>query len=176
MRRASLLAALLLAACGSGEEAGGNDVTRSIEEGEVATERLPSAPDNLQDDQRNEVIPLDPPPPSPDPSPATLTAFPASFQGRWGLVPNDCVPGRSDNKGLMEIGPNSLRFYESRGTATELLQPRPGRVEADLAFTGEGMEWTRVNALTLLSDGKTLVREERDPGASFRYFKCPDRT
>ena len=36
-------------------------------------------------------------------------------KGRWGLVDNDCVPGRADAKGLMIVAADGLGFYESRG-------------------------------------------------------------
>lgn len=160
---------LLLAACGGGTE-NANTAEEESSARPVVQERVP---ENLTDDPRNEAVPLDPPPPSPGATPATLTAFPPAFRGRWGLVVADCQPGRSDAKGLMEVGPDTLRFYESRGTARKLVQPRPGRIEATLAFSGEGMEWSATQALTLTNDGQTLVREERDPPSSLRYTKCP---
>lgn len=162
---------LLLAACGGGSE--GANTADEESAGQPTMQQ--GVPENLTDDPRNEAIPLDPPPPSPAPSatPASLSAFPATFQGRWGLVAADCQPGRADAKGLMEVGATTLRFYESRATATALTRPRPARVEARLAFTGEGQEWTRVNALTLINDN-TLVREERDPATSLRYARCPE--
>lgn len=179
--RALLLALLLpLAACGGPSTETGQDP--SADEGE-GTQPLvqEGVPENLVDDPRNEAVPLDPPPPDPNrtpqptasASPATLKAFPVAFQGRWGLVPNDCQRGRADAKGLMEVAPTTLRFYESRGTVRSLTQPRPDRIEATLAFTGEGMNWTATQALTLIRDGLVLVREERDPPSSLRYTKCP---
>ena len=48
------------------------------------------------------------------PLPAPTATIPAGLQGRWGLTPADCVPGRSDAKGLLIISPGELRFYESR--------------------------------------------------------------
>lgn len=177
--RALLLALLLpLAACGGPSTETGQDP--SADEGE-GTQPLvqEGVPENLVDDPRNTAMPLDPPPLDPNrtpkvaASPATLKAFPAAFQGRWGLVPNDCQPGRADAKGLMEVGPTSLRFYESRGTAQRFAQSRPDRIETTLAFTGEGQEWTATQALTLIRDGLVLVREERNPPSSLRYTKCP---
>jgi hypothetical protein len=163
---------LALAACGGGSE--GANTADEEAAGQPTVQQ--AVPENLTDDPRNEAIPLDPPLPSTSSAastPASLSAFPASFRGRWGLVAADCTPGRADAKGLMEVGPTTLRFYESRATATALTQPRPARVEARLAFTGEGQEWTRMNALTLVNDN-TLVREERDPATSLRYARCPE--
>lgn len=182
----TLLAALLLAACGQTSTQTGQDPSAG-EGGDNATQPTvqQAQPENLMDDANNEAVPLDPPPPDPNAAPKTapgagtspvaLQAFPASFQGRWGLVVADCEPGRADAKGLMEVGARSVRFYESRGAPTKLAQPAPGRIEATFAMTGEGQEWTAVQALTLQGDGKVLVREERDPPAALRYAKCPAR-
>ena len=48
------------------------------------------------------------------PLPAPASSIPAALQGRWGLTPADCMPGRSDAKGLLTITADGLRFYESR--------------------------------------------------------------
>lgn len=165
---------LLLASCGGPSTETGQD--KSADEGEAtqATVQQP-VPENLTDDPRNEAVPLEPPAAGATPKPAALTEFPATFQGRWGLVPADCEPGRSDAKGLMEVGPKSLRDYESRGNVTRLLERDGGGVEAVLAFTGEGMEWTSTQAFTLQQGGRALVREERSPPTSLHYTKCPVR-
>jgi hypothetical protein len=181
--RVLLTAALfLLAACGQTSTQTGQDPSAGEGKDEAAQPTVQQGqPENLMDDGNNQAVPLDPPPPDPNAapkaaaSPAALQAFPASFQGRWGLVAADCEPGRADAKGLMEVGPKSLRFYESRGIPTRLAQAAPGRIEATLAMTGEGQEWTAAQALTLQADGKVLVREERDPPAALRYAKCPAR-
>src|SRR5215212_795465 len=51
--------------------------------------------------------------------PAPAATIPAALQGRWGLSPADCMPGRSDAKGLLIISPGELRFYESRAVPAE---------------------------------------------------------
>jgi hypothetical protein len=168
-----LPALLVLAACGGPSTQTGEDP--SAGEGDAPQPTVQQqVPENLVDDAGNEAVPLEPPPLQPTPSASPVGTFPASFQGRWGLVPADCEPGRADAKGLMEVDAKTLRFYESRGTVTRFVQPRPGRIEATLAMTGEGQEWTRTDAFTLSSDGKALIREERDPPASLRYARCPN--
>src|SRR5215210_8614734 len=42
------------------------------------------------------------------------SAIPASLHGRWGLTPADCTSTRGDAKGLLIVGPDEIRFYESR--------------------------------------------------------------
>jgi hypothetical protein len=173
--RPILPALLLLAACNQTSTETGQDPSSGEGGGGAQPTTLEAQPENLMDDPRNEAVPLEPPPPQPAPSasPAALTAFPTAMYGRWGLVPADCEPGRADAKGLMEVGPTTLRFYESRGTVQRLAQPRSDLIETTVAMTGEGQEWTAAQAFTLLRDASVLVREERDPPASLRYRRCP---
>jgi hypothetical protein len=77
---------------------------------------------------------------------------------------------------LLTIAGNRLSFYESRGEAVKLHQLQPTQVAFDLPMSGEGMTWSEPTTLTLLDDGKTLVREVKgspDRAGSFRYSRCP---
>jgi hypothetical protein len=176
MRLTILSAALCLAACSGGETA-----NNESSGGSAAVEPTPT---NLIDDSRNTLVPLDPPGngaatspvPLPTASPSPIAAMPADFQGRWGMVANDCDPKRDDNKGLLTIAGNRLSFYESRGGATGIRQLQPTQVAFDLPMSGEGMTWSEPTTLTLLDAGKTLVREVTgapDRAGSFRYSRCP---
>ena len=168
MARLLILAALLpLAACGGGEEAGNNS-------SDQATTTVEPVPSNATVDPQNTVVPL---PPAASPTPVAASGFPAEYQGRWGMVPNDCDPARDDAKGLMVVGADRLTFYESRGTPTRIEQTTPTRLVAELGFTGEGQEWTRRTSFTLADGGRTLVTETPDdpepPMRSLRYSRCP---
>lgn len=174
---ALLPSALLLAACSGGETADNES------SGSAATE---PTPDNLSIDPQNTLVPLDPPGnatvtspvPLPTASPVAISAIPNGFEGRWGMVPNDCDPTRADTKGLLTIVGNRLSFYESRGSAGGIRQLEPSRIGFDLSMSGEGMTWSEPTTLTLLDDGKTLVREVTgapDRAGSFRYSRCPAR-
>jgi predicted small lipoprotein YifL len=126
------------------------------------------------------------PPEATDPTPAATTdstAFdaqpatqlPAAMQGRWGLVPADCEPGRADAKGLLVIAPRRLEFYESAATLTDISESAPGRIRASFDFTGEGMSWQRDMTLAVGDDGRTLVRREFGEDAAtepLHYTKC----
>ncbi|MCL6729623.1 hypothetical protein [Sphingomonas hankyongi] len=96
--------------------------------------------------------------------------IPAALQGRWGLGANDCIPGRSDAKGLLTITGDELRFYESRAKPTSNVETDDDSMSGDFAFTGEGQSWTKFQALKL--QGQDLVRTETNPSASFNYAKC----
>lgn len=103
-------------------------------------------------------------------APTAQAALPAAMQGRWGLTPADCAPGRSDAKGLMTISADELRFYESRAVPGADVQTSPQMVSGNFQFTGEGQTWTRYEAIKV--DGQTLIRTESGPTASFTYAKC----
>ncbi len=172
---AAVLPFMLLAACSGGETANNESG------GSAAVEPTPG---NLSIDPQNTLVPLDPPGNAaidsparvPTASPSPIAALPAAFTGRWGMVANDCDPKRADNKGLLTIAGNRLSFYESRGEAAKLRQTQPTQVAFDLPMSGEGMTWSEPTTLTLLDDGKTLVREAKgspDRAGSFRYSRCP---
>ncbi|MES1928351.1 hypothetical protein SADO_03810 [Salinisphaera dokdonensis CL-ES53] len=102
--------------------------------------------------------------------------IPETIQGRWGLVPADCEPGRGDAKGLLVIGPTQLRFYESTGTLGRIAERDASRIRAEFAFRGEGMTWRRDEVLDAQEDGQTLIRREYGEGAApgpFEYRRCP---
>lgn len=109
------------------------------------------------------------------PAPQPIAAIPPPFQGRWGLVPADCEPGRADAKGLMEVTGEGLRFYESRGRPAELTQIDAASLRGRFAFAGEGMEWERTVTLRLVDGGEALLRSEEGTDAlpqPLRYSRC----
>ena len=163
MRSTILLAAALgLAACSGGESA-----NNESSGGSAAVEPTPN---DLTVDPQNSVVPI------PAVSPSPLAAIPPDFQGHWGMVSGDCDASSGADKGSLTIAGNRLSFFESRGTAETVRQTRPGQIAFDLPMSGEGMTWREPTTLTLLDDGKTLVREATgspDRAGSFRYSRCP---
>lgn len=96
--------------------------------------------------------------------------IPAAIQGRWGLTPADCEPGRSDAKGLLTISGGDIRFYESRGTPGTSIETGPMAISGNFNFTGEGQSWSKYVSLKL--QNQELVRTERNPVASYTYARC----
>jgi hypothetical protein len=96
--------------------------------------------------------------------------IPAVLQGRWGMTPADCTSTRGDAKGLLLISGDSLKFYESVARPAPDVKTSSDSVSGSFAFTGEGMNWTRYQALEL-QQGK-LVRTESDPMTSYTYARC----
>lgn len=94
--------------------------------------------------------------------------IPAQYHGRWGMGANDCDPGRDDNKGLITIDPMTLRFYEATATLTELRPAIATSFSGNFRFSGEGMNWEKVETLTV--NGNTLIREDKD--GAFTYQRC----
>ncbi|NIJ19508.1 putative small lipoprotein YifL [Sphingomonas naasensis] len=163
MRNTVMIAALLsLAACGGGgERTPANDTVAVPENGAV-------------------TLPAPPATPADTPSTASSaadsgTGIPAALQGRWGLVPADCTSTKGDNKGLLTISGDTLRFYESVGTLGNVVSREPTRIVADFAMTGEGQQWTRRMVLDMHESGKTLIRRELGDDAMpnpLRYQRC----
>jgi hypothetical protein len=96
--------------------------------------------------------------------------IPASFHGRWGMTPADCMPNRSDNKGLLVVSADGLRFYEALAEPAGELRLTSKSVSGSFAFTGEGENWQRHEVLEL--QGHKLVRTESPPMASYTYARC----
>jgi hypothetical protein len=102
--------------------------------------------------------------------PAATMPIPAKFHGRWGLAPGDCTSTKGDAKGLLVVGADGLRFYESRAVPGADADIDAGSISGHFNFTGEGRSWSRYEALRV--DGARLVRTESNPAASFSYAKC----
>ena len=109
-----------------------------------------------------------PPPISPNADAGAI--IPAQFQGRWGLTPADCISTRGDNKGLLVITGDALKFYESRAVPGISIEKSANSISGEFNFTGEGQSWTKYESFKLQPDG--LMRTERSPAASYTYAKC----
>lgn len=103
-------------------------------------------------------------------TPGPAAAIPAALQGRWGLTPVDCTSTLGDAKGLLIVGADELRFYESRAVPSPGIQTSPNSVSGNFAFTGEGQQWTKYESFEVQKD--KLIRAERDPVESFTYVRC----
>ena len=101
--------------------------------------------------------------------------IPAALRGRWGLVAADCTTANGDDKGLITVDAESIRFYESRAVLNTVKEVRESRVVASFDFSGEGQTWSMEETLDLQGDGKQLVRTEKGENAMtepLHYTKC----
>jgi hypothetical protein len=96
--------------------------------------------------------------------------IPVAIRGRWGMTPADCTSTRGDAKGLLEIGPDSLKFYESRAVPGTSIETEEDGISGNWNFTGEGQKWSKYVSFKL--EGKVLTRNERNPVASYNYARC----
>ena len=106
---------------------------------------------------------------------ATDGEIPVALRGRWGMVAADCDPAEMANKGLMEVSPTTLKFYESLGTLTQTSETGPMRIRATYDFEGEGMQWQREILLEGETGGEALMLTEFGEDAAAeprRYEKC----
>ena len=102
--------------------------------------------------------------------PASATKIPVAYHGRWGMAPGDCSSTRGDNKGLLTITANEMRFYESVAVPGSTFVVGASDIRGDFNFTGEGQSWTKFQSLRF--DGQELIRTESNPTASYSYAKC----
>jgi hypothetical protein len=112
---------------------------------------------------------------APTASATAAEGIPAALRGRWGLVPADCTSTRGDAKGLLTIGPKTLKFYESVGTLALETARSDSMLRGQFAFSGEGMTWTRDETLSVSGDKLTRTEtggDEPGSGGPFTYTKC----
>lgn len=98
----------------------------------------------------------------------TAAAIPATYHGRWGMVPNDCQPGRDDAKGLITIDGKTVKFYEAVATLKEQRPAIATSFAGQFDFTGEGQNWKKV--MTFTRTGDKLTRSEEE--GTFTYTRC----
>lgn len=99
--------------------------------------------------------------PTPSASPTRAEkSIPLALRGRWGLVAADCTSTKGDAKGLITIGVDSVRYYESVAKLGKVTKRSDTSLAASYAFSGEGMEWQRDMTLKLQEGGKSLVKQE----------------
>jgi hypothetical protein len=106
--------------------------------------------------------------PAPPPLARPANVIPAQYHGRWGMNANDCDPRRSDAKGLITINGGTMRFYESVATLREQRPAIATSFSGLFGFTGEGMNWSKVQTLTRTGD--TLKRA--DDEGTYTYRRC----
>jgi hypothetical protein len=113
--------------------------------------------------------------PAATPQPVVRDTIPEALRSRWGMNAADCDASRSDAKGAMQVGADSLKFYESVGKLNRINSLSDKGIGAVYDFTGEGQEWQLTMELTLSPDGKTLTRKDSGPDAlpdTLTYQRC----
>lgn len=88
------------------------------------------------------------------PGPVTAETIPAAFRAVWDYVEGSCDPA-SDLR--VEIGPETMQFYESFGEVTRIEVAGPQDIVVSLAMEGEGETWEMARRFTLSDDGRRLT-------------------
>lgn len=145
-----LLAALALAACGSGQSEPG-----------APPEASPTVAATMS---------------TPAPSPAAA-AIPARFIGVWDAETGSCNPA-SDLR--LDIAPATIGFYESQGTLTRIAEGVDGSTVVELAMEGEGETWEMTMTMSLSGTGaaeRLIVQHKAQAGEPvpepLRLKRCP---
>ncbi|WP_155806030.1 hypothetical protein [Erythrobacter litoralis] len=115
---------------------------------------------------------LDAPPPAPMAQLGAPKPVPTKFQGVWDFIDGNCS---RDSDLRLEIGANSLQFYESMGTVNGYEQPNPDTVILNLAMEGEGERWEERTRMSLVDGGKFLVMSDVSgygSGQGIRRKRC----
>jgi hypothetical protein len=151
---APLLALAVLSGCSkpAADEGTSNEV-----ENPASTESVPSVP-------------------APE-TPLPAIAIPEPVRGEWGINAADCDVSTGAAKGNLQIGADSLKFYESVAKLDRVNSLSKMGIGAEFKFSGEGQEWTRTMELSVSPDSKTLTRREFGPDAMeepLTYQRCPE--
>lgn len=101
------------------------------------------------------------------PNPVTAD-IPVQYHGRWGMTLADCTSTRGDAKGLIDIGDQTIKFYEAVATLREQRPAIATSFSGLFSFTGEGQNWEKV--MTFTRTGDTLKRAEE--AGTFTYTRC----
>ena len=171
MRLIALATLAALAACNAADapEEQPAETSNVMAEPPVANIAAP-APDAAEPGSTNESAPA-----NGTTEETAALVIPAALRGRWGLVPADCTSTRGDNKGLLTITEDRLRFYESRATIARINEQDESRIDADFDFEGEGQTWSRRMTLDAQDGNTVLIRRETGADAMpgpLRYEKC----
>lgn len=103
--------------------------------------------------------------PSPAPGTSSSAIVPTAFRGLWAATAQDCTDAGSESR--LEIGPDVLRFHESRGRVLTAEVDGP-RLSVALRIAGEGELRDARHAYALSANGDRLT----DVSTGFARMRC----
>ena len=95
---------------------------------------------------------------------------PSQFRGEWNVDLSACGTDTSDTR--LQIGADSIRFWESEGPVTEIKRHGVSEFTATVRLSGEGESWNERLHFRLSPDGKTLI-DLRPDSDGFSRKRCP---
>lgn len=161
--RAGLMVVLALAACArepDGNFAANQDAAANVKAPATNQPVLPV----------NDVTEPTPPPAGDGADEPAAKTIPAALHGRWGLVPGDCTTRLGDEKGLVTISGESMRFYESVAKPGTITERTDSRIGGEFDFSGEGSEWSK--RMTWSAAGNKLTRVDSEEDRRLVYTRC----
>ncbi|HUO22811.1 MAG TPA: hypothetical protein VMU59_09890 [Caulobacteraceae bacterium] len=109
------------------------------------------------------------------PKPDVIFAIPRRFWGEYNSKLADCGSARNDSRLVIER--ETLHFYESDATVSQIISNSPTSFVALADYTGEGEHWNGMNEFLLSKDGKTLTmripRSQQIAQSDFIRYRCP---
>lgn len=93
--------------------------------------------------------------------------IPIQFQGTWS---QDCSDDESSS--ILEIGPNTISYYESEGNIRAFAQRGDLEVATISELSGEGETWLSLSKFRLTNGNKTLLDVTNDSEPSYSRDKC----
>ncbi|OBX19202.1 hypothetical protein A9995_08720 [Erythrobacter sp. QSSC1-22B] len=118
----------------------------------AACSQEPDAPAESEPEPAAQPSPVAPAP-APEAEPEVLGAIPARFRGAWDAMDGDCSLS-SDLR--IEIGANTLGFYEARGQVTDIMTDGEDAIIAGMAMEGQGERWTMTRRFALTDTDRLI--------------------
>ncbi|HYG25688.1 MAG TPA: hypothetical protein VD906_02165, partial [Caulobacteraceae bacterium] len=104
---------------------------------------------------------------TPAPAEGARGVVPVAYQGEWNADLNACGTGMHDSR--LEIGPDTISFYESSGRIKSASEWEGGDLTILADVTGEGETRETTHTYRLSADGQTLT----DLNGGLVRKKCP---
>ena len=102
----------------------------------------------------------------------TITQFPKSYFGRWGVSPSDCAMGESGGSGLISVQGSLVKFAESIATMRDGKRESLTSMSAYFDVVGEGREWETHTRYRLSKDRQKLTRQDFGSNEKQVYQRC----
>ena len=102
----------------------------------------------------------------------TISQFPKSFFGRWGLTQGDCAMGTTAATGLISVQGSLVKFHESIATMRDGKRESTTSMSAHFDVVGEDEKWVAHTRYRLSDARQQLTREDLATGEKQAYERC----
>ena len=102
----------------------------------------------------------------------TITQFPKSYFGRWGVSQDDCAMGITGARGLISIQGSLVKFEGSVATMRDGKRESLTSMSSYFDVTGESQKSETHTRYQLSDDRQQLTREDLATGEKQVYERC----